>query len=136
MYYLLIFLFSLGCCHLAGAQVGFSKLANFSIAKSQFNPVEIAKSATPACKWPQSCSQNPGCPVYTFIGKGDWRIAGNWEFGIMPPEILPPCFQIFINPAGNENCVLPSPQYLLPGSSFIVQPGKHIIIPGNVSQKD
>ncbi len=127
------------CClsvGIAWSQTGVSTLSGGKIGLSAFNPVFIGQSTTPACKWPQSCGGQPACPVYTFIGKGDWRIPGNWEYGIMPPAILPPCFKILINPSGNEKCVLPTPQILMPGSSFYVEPGKQIVIPGHVKQQD
>lgn len=117
-------------------QIGTSTLGKTVVGQGFIQPQWLGRSTLPACNRQSNCGQNPGCPIYTFIGKGDWRMPANWENGIMPPEILPSCFSIVIRPLGDAPCILPTPQFLLPGSSFSVEPGKHIIIPGNVSQKD
>jgi len=114
------------------AQIGNTSIGNSAIGRSFFAPATPGISNTPVCFAPGVCSINPGCPVYIFTGVGDWRIPGNWASSVMPPETLPSCYQIIINPATNEPCVLPNPQTVMRGSSFVVMPGKKLIIPGNV----
>lgn len=120
----------------SNSQIGSSTLGKTTVGLAFIQPKWLGKSALPTCNRQSNCAQKPGCPIYTFIGKGDWRMSVNWENGLMPPEILPPCFSIVIKPLGDAPCILPTPQFLLPGSSFKVEPGKHIIIPGGVTQKD
>jgi hypothetical protein len=119
------------------AQIGSAaNIGKTNIGSRYIQPSWIGISSLPKCSRQSACGTNPGCPVYTFIGKGDWNLPANWESGLMPPKILPACFSIRIKPLGDAPCILPTPQFLQPGSSFIVEPGKHIIIPGNVQQKD
>lgn len=123
-------------CFFAGneatAQIGNTHIGSSSIGRTSFAPSTPGISNTPVCFAPGVCSSNSGCPVYIFIGNGDWRIPGNWAGGVLPPEILPSCFQIIINPSSNEPCIMLLPQTVLMGGSFIVMPGKKLIVPGHV----
>lgn len=118
----------------ASAQIGQSDLAKTNVGKVNIQPKWIGLGQLAKCYKQSACGTYPGCPVYTFTGKGDWNLPANWEGELMPPVQLPYCYMIVIKPLGDFPCILPTPQYLLPGSSFLVEPGKHIIIPGNVSQ--
>ena len=119
------------------AQIGGSANIGYSsVGRVYIQPSWLGNGSLPKCSRQSACSTHPGCPVYTFIGKGDWNLPANWESEFMPPKILPACFSIRIKPLGDAPCILPTPQFLQPGSSFLVEPGKHIIIPGNVQQKD
>lgn len=128
----IVFAFCLFAGNTVKAQIGKTNIGSAQIGLTSFAPATPGISNTPVCFAPGDCSSSPGCPVYLFTGVGDWRIPGNWASSVMPPETLPSCYQIIINPATNEPCVLPNPQTVMRGSSFIVMPGKKLIIPGNV----
>lgn len=114
------------------AQIGQSTIGQSrKVGVSNMVLSQPAKTGLPVCRLYNACDA-PECPVYVFTGSGDWRIAGNWADGMMPPEFLPSCFKIVINPLGNDPCVLQLPQGIAAGASLIVMPGKRIIIGGNV----
>ncbi len=70
--------------------------------------------------------------VYYFVGIGNWDIKTNWFYDNMPPSVLPPGSEIYINPLDDNECILNVPQTISPGAKLIILPGKHLRIPGNV----
>lgn len=114
------------------AQIGQSTIGQSrTVGVTNMGLSQPAKTGLQTCRLYNTCDA-PECPVYVFTGSGDWRIAGNWADGMMPPEFLPSCFKIVINPLGNDPCVLQLPQGIAAGASLIVMPGKRIIVGGNV----
>lgn len=113
------------------AQIGASAIGKSAVGVSTLAPALPGKTRMPACKMYNSCDI-PECPVYIFTGSGDWRIPGNWANEQVPPEFLPGCYKIIINPIGSDPCVLTLPQGIAPGASLLVMPGKKLIIPGKV----
>jgi hypothetical protein len=109
------------------AQIGMGD----KIGQSVFAPVVIGTASLPKCEAGSNCQQT-GCPLYIFIGKGDWRIPGNWANGDMPPDKLPSCYQIVIDPMPGQTAVLPKPITMLKGSNFVVAPGKTLVVPFKV----
>lgn len=70
--------------------------------------------------------------VYNFTGSGNWDAPANWQDNILPPEILPTCSEIIINPSVAGECVLNTTQTILPGARLTVAAGKKFRIPANV----
>ena len=114
------------------AQMGIVTIGNSSIGNDSVFVPAIGKATTPLCAVPGPC--NSACAVYTFTGSGDWNIEGNWEGGVMPPEVLSGCSQIIINPSGTHECLLNIPlQIIPPGTSITVMTGKKFRIPGRLT---
>ncbi|MEO7766316.1 MAG: serine hydrolase [Ferruginibacter sp.] len=70
---------------------------------------------------------------YSFTGSGNWNSLSNWSNGLMPPAIVPAGSAIIIDPPLGNQCVLNINLTISPGASFIVQPGKKLTIPGNLT---
>jgi parallel beta-helix repeat protein len=66
--------------------------------------------------------------TYTFIGNGNWNIASNWQFGQIPPLVLPGSQAISINPIVGGRAVLQQTQVLSAGASLTVQSGKQLLV--------
>jgi hypothetical protein len=73
--------------------------------------------------------------TYTFTGNGNWNVASNWLNNAIPPTQLPSNAQVIINPAGTGECVLNIQQYILPGATIKVMPGKKFRIASNLQVK-
>ena len=69
---------------------------------------------------------------YTFIGTGNWDLNTNWQYFTIPPPSLPANFEIIINPAGSTECILNTPQTILPGAKMTIMAGKTLRILGNL----
>ena len=110
--------------------IGRKQIALSAASMAQTN---VATSALPKCPLRLTCVPINSCPVYVFLGTGDWRLPQNWENQQMPPGELPGCYQIIINPTGSSVCILPQPQKVLAGSQFVVLPGKTLIVPGKLT---
>lgn len=66
--------------------------------------------------------------TYTFIGKGDWNSASNWENGLIPPATLKPGDHVIID--GSGACLLndSKPFLVSKESSVEIKPGKELYI--------
>lgn len=71
--------------------------------------------------------------TYTFIGNGNWSVAGNWSNNTIPPAELLYGSEIVINPAGSGECVLNVPQTITYGAKLTVINGKKFRVNGNLS---
>jgi hypothetical protein len=115
----------------ADAQVGKAVLGKINIGRDSLYSSNIGGSQTPACSFPGGC--NTACPIYTFIGAGNWNIPGNWSANMIPPVVLDGCRQIVINPAGDNECILNIPyQVLSPGTTLTVMSQKKFRVPGSI----
>ncbi len=84
----------------------------------------------------RSCSSNPfTCPFteFQFTGNGAWSHPLNWSFHRVPPMVLPTGYSIRIAPAPGGSCRLDRPQGLNPGSSLLLEAGKTLLIPENLT---
>lgn len=70
--------------------------------------------------------------IYTFTGTGLWTVATNWSNNAIPPDSLPSGHQIVINPMLDGQCVLNKKQTIMPGATLTVQPGKLLLIQGDL----
>jgi PKD repeat protein len=70
--------------------------------------------------------------TFTFTGNGNWSNAANWISNAVPPLNLPASNTIIINPVTGGQCILDVSQQVAAGSTFIVNSGKKITIPGNL----
>ncbi|WP_229761177.1 glycoside hydrolase family 88/105 protein [Ferruginibacter lapsinanis] len=70
--------------------------------------------------------------TYTFIGDGDWNVAANWEANKIPPDTLPKCEAIVIDPVTNGQCLLPGVQHISTGARLTVKKDKKFVISGNL----
>jgi hypothetical protein len=68
--------------------------------------------------------------LYVFTGNGAWSNPANWLNGELPPVQLPAHCAIEIRPAAGGQCVMDIPQHVPAGSTFRVQSGTNIVIPG------
>jgi hypothetical protein len=71
--------------------------------------------------------------TYTFIGNGNWNVAGNWSGNAMPPLSLQPGSDIIIAPAANGSCILNVQQNILPGARITVLEGKNFVVQGSLN---
>jgi hypothetical protein len=71
-------------------------------------------------------------PVYTFTGTGNWNIASNWVNNIIPPAVLLPCSEIFIDPPLAGECILNVTQIIPTGAKLTVMPNKKFRVPGDL----
>ena len=67
---------------------------------------------------------------YIFTGNGNWNVASNWIYNIVPPATLPSGDTITINNALGGQCILNITQNLSAGSIMKVSIGKKLLIPG------
>ncbi len=70
--------------------------------------------------------------TYVFTGNGPFSDAANWLDGRVPPRVLQTGNEILINPAGNGQCTMNVPLYLLPGARLTVADGKKLLLIGNL----
>jgi len=116
------------------AQLGVSNIGKSTIGIDSLGFSAIGKAETQSCMLPGPCGS--ACAVYTFIGTGNWSIAGNWESNLIPPAVLTGCSQILINPAGTGECLLNIPLQIIPaGTGITVMPGKKFRVPGFLVKK-
>lgn len=66
--------------------------------------------------------------TYIFTGDGNWDIDSNWDKRIVPPQPLMQGDTVIIN----GNCILNIQQHAQSGSSVIVNPGRNLLIPGEL----
>lgn len=112
------------------AQLGRTNIGTSNIGKDTLFGFPIGTAATPKCLFPGTCKG--GCPVYTFNGTGNWDLPCNWSENVMPPVVLPDCYEIVIDPVGNTECILnTSLQTISFGSKLTVMPGKKLRIPNS-----
>lgn len=69
-------------------------------------------------------------PIYTFTGNGDWNLPSNWVNNRAAPHRIPPCAQVIIDPAENEECILNHSLQLENGAILTVVTGKKFTITG------
>ena len=113
------------------AQIGVAIIGNATIGMDNLQTFTPGKSTTPTCAFPGGCQA--GCPVYTFTGEGSWDEPVNWKDLLVPPVSLPSCFEIFIDPRCNTECVLEIPQLRINSCAKItVATGKKFRLPGKL----
>ena len=71
--------------------------------------------------------------VYTFIGNGNWDNPTNWNNNTIPPDVLPSCYEIIVDPQIGGECILNTPQTISPGAKITVQSGKVFRLLGNLT---
>lgn len=71
--------------------------------------------------------------TYTFTGNGNWDIAANWKNNAIPPATLPSGDAIIIDPIVGGQCLLNITQHIAAGASMMVNPGKTLVVPGNLT---
>ncbi len=81
---------------------------------------------------PVTINHNNACFSYTFTGNGSWNNSANWLGNNKPPLILPAGSTIIIDPEMTGECILDVNQQVSAGASFIVRPGKKLLVPGNL----
>ena len=117
------------CSH---AQIGTTRIGERTLVIDSLGISAVGNARTPKCLFP-GASCGGGCPIYRFIGTGNWSIAGNWDGNTVPPARLPNCYQIIIDPVGSTECLLDIPgQHILPGANIIVKSGKLFRVPGKL----
>ena len=52
--------------------------------------------------------------TYIFNGTGNWDINTNWQYYTKPPVTLPSGAEIRVNPVGTTECILNTPQIIVP----------------------
>ena len=129
---LILVIFLLGSI-VSQAQLGTTTIGVRVIGNDKLTTTTIGDAATPKCLFPGTC--NGGCPVYTFVGSGNWDIPGNWSENVVPPLILPKCYEIVINPVGGECLLNHSLQNLSEGSKLTVMPGKKLRVTGLLAKE-
>ena len=118
----------------AEAQLGNTTIGKQEIGIGSLSVFIVGKSGTPNCLFPGTC--NGGCPVYIFNGTGNWDLPENWSEQVVPPAVLPPCYEIIINPAGNSECLLNTPlQTISSGAKLTIMAGKKFRVPVNMEIK-
>jgi hypothetical protein len=70
--------------------------------------------------------------IYVFNGAGSWGDASNWTRGRKPPATLPECSEVWVDPAGDAECVMNSPFTVLPGARMQVIGNKRLRVNGNL----
>jgi hypothetical protein len=70
---------------------------------------------------------------YVFTGNGNWNVATNWLYSVMPPATLGSGDTITISNTAGGQCVLNVTQYLSAGAKLNVLTGKKLVIPGSLS---
>ncbi|HSK12140.1 MAG TPA: hypothetical protein VK907_02940, partial [Phnomibacter sp.] len=73
--------------------------------------------------------------IYRFIGSGDFSKAENWENGKLPPNPLPTGSKVTIAHQPGGNCILNIPFQVGVGAEFVIDPGKFLMIPGNLQMQ-
>ena len=116
-------------------QVGRTEIARTKIAQSALAYDSIARDNLMPCQFPGVCNPSD-CAIYTFTGAGSWENPGNWQYGLMPPELIQGCYEIRIAPVGNTNSVMIFPRAVISGGKIFVEPGKTLIIPGDLIIKN
>lgn len=81
---------------------------------------------------PVTISHNLPCATYTFTGNGNWNTASNWQGNLVPPATLPAGSSIIIDPIAGGQCILNVSQEVAQGALFVVQPGKQLLLTGNL----
>ncbi len=70
--------------------------------------------------------------TYTFTGNGDWYLASNWLNNSIPPNTLPKCSAIIIDPIPDGSCTLTGTQHISAGAKLTVMKGKKFFITGKL----
>jgi hypothetical protein len=71
--------------------------------------------------------------IYVFNGAGNWGDAQNWTRGRIPPSSLPECSEVWIDPAGDSECIMNNPFSVLQGAKMQVKEGKRLRVNGNLT---
>jgi hypothetical protein len=72
---------------------------------------------------------------FTFTGTGNWSQASNWLNGKMPPDPIPCCTKILIDPAVNGECVVASAVRIPSCVDFSIAGNKKLRVLGNLVNK-
>jgi hypothetical protein len=67
---------------------------------------------------------------YIFTGNGNWNVAGNWMYNVIPPATLPSGDNITIYNTAGGQCVLNVTQQVSAGAKVTIKTGKNLVIPG------
>ena len=70
--------------------------------------------------------------IFTFKGSGVWSNFRNWLCNWLPPTTLPSGSQVNIDPLTGD-CIQDIPFTVGAGATLTIKPGKHLIVPGNVT---
>ncbi|MBK9106618.1 MAG: hypothetical protein IPL92_19185 [Saprospiraceae bacterium] len=70
----------------------------------------------------------PVVTTFTFSGDGAWSIPGKWTNSLKPPATLPALYTIIIDPVAGGECMLDIPQHIASGATFILIPGKKLVL--------
>ena len=71
--------------------------------------------------------------IYVFSGVGNWSDAQNWTRGRIPPDALPECSEVLIDPAGEGECLMNIPFTVLPGAKMQVKESKRLRVNSNLT---
>jgi hypothetical protein len=71
--------------------------------------------------------------IYVFNGSGNWGDTQNWTRGRIPPSALPECSEVWIDPAGDAECIMSNPFTVLPGAKMQVKDNKRLRVNGNLN---
>ena len=72
-------------------------------------------------------------PQYIFTGNGNWNDPANWSTGTVPPSPIPSGWEIIIDPPSGQ-CIFTGNLILEAGAILKVQPGRNLIVTGNLIQ--
>ena len=72
---------------------------------------------------------------YNFTGNGNWTNPSNWLNGRIPPDPLPCCTRLLIDPVAGGECVLNIPFTVPACSEISVASGKRLRVMGNLIQE-
>lgn len=70
--------------------------------------------------------------TYTFYGDGSWNDANNWVDNLIPPDTLPKCQAIVIDPIVMGQCILSGVQHISTGATLTVKKDKKFTVSGNL----
>jgi hypothetical protein len=77
----------------------------------------------------------PNVPsTYSFIKNGNWNVASNWNYELIPPTTLAIGSQIIIDSAPGGKCILNVPYTVPAGTKLNVIAGKEFVVQGNLTQ--
>lgn len=71
--------------------------------------------------------------IYVFNGVGTWGDSANWTRGRIPPATLPECSEVWVDPAGDAECIMNSPFTVSPGARMQVKDNKRLRVNGNLT---
>ncbi len=70
--------------------------------------------------------------TYIFNGNGNWDVAANWSFNLVPPAVLSTGSKIIIDPSTGGQCLLNIPYTLTAGARITVNAPGNFVVLGNL----